>query len=181
MAFPRTAPHPIAEIGHLVEHSMDSGHHILTVYDDGCSTRGAQSNMQDRSLFRDIDLLAAEHGIDSRLQTGFFRKLKQKLESFVGDSIFRIIQIDAQGFYCQTLAALGIIRKEIAEMCLLDALIVIFESFPGWAFDGRFSRDWFDACCHIHFPFVSSGYLKRSQREGEAATHRLVPTVEIRR
>jgi hypothetical protein len=62
--------------------------------------------------------------------------LKQKLESFVRDSIFRIIQIDAQGFYCQTLAALGIIRKQIAEMCLVDALIVIFESFPGWAFDG---------------------------------------------
>jgi len=136
MAFPRSAPHPIAEIGHLVEHSMDCGHHILTIYDDGCSTRGAQGDMQDRSLFRDIDLLAPEHGIDSRLQTGFFGQLNQKLESFVRDSIFRIIQIDAQGFYCQTLAALGIIRKEIAEMCLLDALIVIFESFPGWAFDG---------------------------------------------
>ena len=136
MAFPRSAPHPIAEISHLVEHSMDRGHHILTVYDDGGSARGAQGDMQHGSFFRDIDLLAPEHGIDSRLQTGFFGQLNQKLESFVRDSIFRIIQIDAQGFYCQTLAALGIIRKEIAEMCLLDALIVIFESFPGWAFDG---------------------------------------------
>jgi hypothetical protein len=62
--------------------------------------------------------------------------LNEKLESFVSDSILRIVQIDAQGFYRQTLAALGIIRKEIAEMCLLDALIVIFESLPGWAFDG---------------------------------------------
>ena len=71
------------------------GHHILTVYDDGGSARGAQSDMQHRSLFRDVDLLAAEHGIDSRLQTGFFGKLNQKLESLVRDSILRIIQIDA--------------------------------------------------------------------------------------
>ena len=160
---------------------MDRGHHILTVYDDGGSARGAQGDMQHGSFFRDIDLLAPEHGIDSRLQTGCFGKLKQKLESLVRDSILRIIQIDAQGLDRQTFAALGIIRKQIAEMCLLDALIVIFESFPGWAFDGGLSGDWFDARCHIHSPFVSSGYLKCSHREGEAAIHRLVPTVEILR
>jgi len=100
MAFPRSASHPIAEIGHLVEHRMHPGHHILSVYDDGCSPWGPQGDMQDRPLFRDIDLLAPEHGIDSRLKPGCFGELNQTLESFVRDSIFRIIQIDAQGFYC---------------------------------------------------------------------------------
>jgi len=136
MTFPHSAKHPIAEISHLVEHSVDGGHYVLTVYDDGTSLWGAQGDMQDRSLFRNVDLLAPKHRIDSRLQTGFFGKLNQKLESFIRDSILRIIQIDAQSLYGQTLAALGIIRKETAEMCLLDALIVIFESFPCWPFDG---------------------------------------------
>ena len=92
--------------------------------------------MQNRPLFRDIDLLAAEHCVDSRLQAGLFGKLNQKLESFIRDYVLRIVQINAQSFQCQTLAALGIICKEVPEMCFPDILRVIFEAFPGWAFDG---------------------------------------------
>ena len=98
--------------------------------------RRAQGDVQDGALLRDVDLLAAEHGVDPRPQAGFLGQLKQKLEGFVGDAILRVIEKDAHSLGRHPLAALGIVREQIAEMCLLDALIVGFESLPGRAFDG---------------------------------------------
>jgi hypothetical protein len=50
--------------------------------------------MQDRSIFRDVNLLAPEHRIDPRPQTAFLRQLKKKLNRLFGDSVFRIIEIN---------------------------------------------------------------------------------------
>ena len=136
VTFPCSTPHSIAEIGHLVEHNMHRRHHVLTIYNDGSSPRSAQGDMQHRPLFRNVDLLAPEHRIDSRLQAGFIGKLEKEFQGFVSDEILRIIQIDAESLSRQTLAAFRIIRKEFAEMRILDTLIVIFESFPGSSFDG---------------------------------------------
>jgi hypothetical protein len=71
-----------------------------------------------RALFRDIDLFAAEHGIDSLAQTGLFGELHEKFESFIGNSILRIIEIETQGLKCEALATLGIFGKKLMQMQL---------------------------------------------------------------
>ena len=67
----------LAKSGHLVEDGVDLGHHVLAVDDDRRTSRRAQRDVQDRSLLRDVDLLAAEHRVDPRPQAGFLRKLHE--------------------------------------------------------------------------------------------------------
>jgi len=56
----------VGEIGHLVEHGVDLGHHVQAVHDDRCPSARAQGNVQDGPLLRDVDLLATKHGVDPR-------------------------------------------------------------------------------------------------------------------
>ena len=102
---------PIGEVGHLVEHGMDLGHHVLAVDDDGCAFRGAQGHVQDGPLLGDVDLLAPEHGIDPRSQAGFLGQLEEELQGLVGDAVLRVIEVDAHGLGGHALAALGVSAK----------------------------------------------------------------------
>ena len=88
--------------------------------------------MQDGPVFRNIDLVTSKHGIDLAAQTAFFRQLKEEFERFVGDTIFRVIEVEAHGFRGQALAALRVIGKELSKMKFPDLLIVRFESLPSW-------------------------------------------------
>ena len=69
------------------------GHHVLAIDDDRCSSRRAQGHVQDSAVFRDVDLLAPEHGVDALAQSGFLGELQEQLERFVGDAILRVIEV----------------------------------------------------------------------------------------
>ena len=71
VALPGAAADAVAEVRHLVEHGVDLGHHVLAVDDDRCAARRAQGHVQDGAVFRDVDLVAPEHGVDARAQAGF--------------------------------------------------------------------------------------------------------------
>jgi hypothetical protein len=61
---PGAGAHAIGKISHLIEHGVDLRHHVLAIDDDGCPSRRAQGHVQDGTVFRDVDLLAPEHGLD---------------------------------------------------------------------------------------------------------------------
>jgi hypothetical protein len=86
--------------------------------------------VQDRPVFRDIDLLASEHGIDPLSQTAFLRQLKEKLEGFVGNTILGVVEIETYCLNGQALAALRVFRKELSKMKIADLLMVSFEGLP---------------------------------------------------
>ena len=117
----------LAEVGHLVEHGVDLGHNVFAIDDDGCSFRRAQGHVQDRPLLRDVDLLAAKHGVDSRSQARLLGQLQEKLEGFVGDAVLRVVQEEPRSLGRHPLAALGVIREELAQMQFPDLLVVGFE------------------------------------------------------
>jgi len=75
MAFPYAVADLGGEVGHPVEHGVDRGHDILAVNQNRCSSRGPQRHVQDGPLFRDIDLLSPEHGINPRAQADRFRQI----------------------------------------------------------------------------------------------------------
>ena len=133
VALPVSAPDPVGEVGHFVEHCMNLRDHVFAVDDDGGPLGGAQRHVQNRPVFRDIDLLAVEHGIDPISQTAFFRQLKEQFEGFIGDAIFRVIEIETHCLDGQTLAALGVIRKELSKMKISDLLMVSLEGLPSRA------------------------------------------------
>jgi len=86
-------------------------HYILAVDDYRCISRRAQSDMQNGSILRDINLLASKHRIDPRSQAGFLCQLKQELEGFIRDAILRVIKVETHRLGGQALAALRVIGK----------------------------------------------------------------------
>ena len=84
----------------------------------------AQGHVQDRPVLRDVDLLPSKHGVDPRSQAGFLGQLDEKLEGFVGDAVLRVVQEEARGLGRHPLAALGIVREELAQMQSSDLLVV---------------------------------------------------------
>jgi hypothetical protein len=63
VALPLTAANTVGESCHLVEHRVNVRDDILSVDFDSGAPRGAQSDVQHRTPLRNVDLLAAEHGI----------------------------------------------------------------------------------------------------------------------
>ena len=83
--------------------------------------------MQNRPLFGDVDLLPPKHGVDSLLKVGILRRIrKRSLQCFVGDAIFRVVEVNPGSLCRHTLAAFGIIREKLTEMEFADLLIVSF-------------------------------------------------------
>ncbi len=130
VALPRAAAHAVREVGHLVEHGVDLRHDVLAVHDDRRAARGAQGHVQDGAVLRDVDLLAAEHGVDALAQAGFLGQLQSSVSVFVRDAILRVIEIDADRFGRQALAACRVVGEERAEMQLSNRLVVGLERLP---------------------------------------------------
>ena len=127
---PRAAPHAIGEIGHLVQHGVDLRHDVLAIHDDGCSSGRAKGYMQDRAVFRNVDFVAAEHGLDAPAESAVLRQPEEQFQGLPGYAIFRVIQVQADRFDRHALAAGGILRKKLAQMQLTDLLIVTCKALP---------------------------------------------------
>ena len=113
VALPRAAADAVGEVGHLVEHGVDLGHHVLAVDDDRRALGRAQRHVQDGAVLGDVDLLAPEHGVDPLAQAGLLGQLQQELERLVGDAILRVVEVEPDRLGRQPLAALGVVGEEL--------------------------------------------------------------------
>ncbi len=116
-----------------------------------------------RPVFRDVDLVTPEHGVDALAQAAFLGQLQEELEGFVRDAVLRVIEVDARGLSRQTLAAVGIIREELAEMQVPD-----FSWWAARAFHaGRAVSDVFFVCMYVP-PLFCLPCREQAVREREA-------------
>ena len=122
--------HPVAEGRHLVQHGMHAGNNILAIDNNLFALGRAQRDMQHRPLLGDIDLVSSEHGVDVLAQSRLFRQLKQQLQGFVGDPVLRVVQEQPYGLGRETLATLGIIRKQLPQMRVAHGLVVGPQGLP---------------------------------------------------
>ena len=102
--------------------------------------RRPQRDMQDRAFFRNVDLIAAKHGVDPRTQPGFLGQLEQELHGFIRDAVLGVVQKDTRGLSRQSLSTLGIIREKTAQVRFVNFLIVRFELLPSLAVRYSFDR-----------------------------------------
>ena len=116
VAGPGAASNPVAEIAHAIEHAMDVRDHIVPVDDDRRRCRRSQRHVQNRAILGDVDLVAAEHGVDPPTQIRFIRELAQQPHRLVGDAMLRVVEIDAGGFGRQPLAAAGIVLEQLTQV-----------------------------------------------------------------
>jgi hypothetical protein len=89
--------------------------------------------VEDGPVLRDVDLLAAEHGVDPGAQAAFLRQLQKEFERFLGNAILGVIEVDANRLGGHALAAFGIIREKLPEMQFPDLPMVGFKGLPCWA------------------------------------------------
>jgi len=80
--------------------------------------------VQDGAIFGDVDFVAAEHSVNARPQAGFFREIQQQGQRLVVDAILGIVEVDAEFFERELLAALGVVVEQLAQVRGLKLLVV---------------------------------------------------------
>ena len=89
--------------------------------------------MQDGALLGDVDVVAAEHGVDAIAQTAIFDERDEQAQGLRGDAVLGVIEVQARSFGAHACAARGIFVEEISKVPLLDLLIVGFKCAVGRA------------------------------------------------
>ena len=148
MSLPLAAANPIAELRHGVEHGVNLGDDILAVYQDGLTFGRTQSDVQHSTVLRDVDPVAAEHGVEPVAQASLLRQIEEELQGLGGDTVLRVVEVKADGFKGQRFATAGVIREQLPKVQRADLLIVGLKGLPGRAFGELGAGGWFDASCH---------------------------------
>ena len=71
--------------------------------------------MQDRPLFRDVDLAAFEHGRDLGGDAGVFGRRHQQLTGFGRQGVFRVVEQQAAGFDGERCTAFRVPGEQVED------------------------------------------------------------------
>jgi hypothetical protein len=113
----------------------------MTVNKDRCLSWRAERYVKDGPVFGTVDLVAAEHGLDPRSQTGLFRQLDEELKRLVRNTVFRVVKVNANRFGRHPPATFRVSGKEASKMLLTDLISMILEFLPCRALAERTSDD----------------------------------------
>jgi hypothetical protein len=90
-------PPAITDLGgersHPIEHFVHPRYDIVTIEHDRCATRHAKRHVQHRSLFSRVDLLSAEHRLNTAAQPAGVGQPHEQSDSLVRDAVLRIVEI----------------------------------------------------------------------------------------
>jgi hypothetical protein len=92
ITLPLAGTHPVREGAHARQHLAHVGHHVMAVHQHRPIRTIAQGRMQYRPAFRQVDLLAGEHGIAQGFDAGFLGQLQQQLQGLGPDQVLGVIQ-----------------------------------------------------------------------------------------
>ena len=109
---------------------MDLRHHVDAVDQDLLALGSPQRDVEHRSVFGDVDLLAPEHGRDSLFQTGPAGERDQQLHCLCGQPVLGIVEQDPVGFDRQLLAARRVLGEQLPQMPLTHRFEVLAERLP---------------------------------------------------
>ena len=101
--------------------------------------------MQNRAIFRIVDLVAAEHCVAVRFKTAGARQGKEQLQCFARHALLAEIKVHVERVHSQLSATLWILFKDVAQMRRLDFLGVRQKGLPFRAAIKR--RDWGGGRC----------------------------------
>jgi hypothetical protein len=128
---------------------VNAWYDIFTVHKNGLGARRPQRDMQDRTVFGDVDLLAREHRVDPPAQTGLLRQLQEQRHGLAGDTILRVIEVEPRRLGGKAQAPLAVIREQVPQMQRACLLAMIFERLPRGPLGEPSFRDRFCYCCHV--------------------------------
>ena len=124
---------------------------VFAVDHDRCPSWRAQGNVQHGAVLGDVDLVTAEHRVDSGPQIALLSQLNEQPQCFVCNAVLRVVQKKTVCLRRQPFAALRIVGEELSQMPLVHLLKMRCKGLPR-----RSSRERFDGRCHVAAPFVVS-------------------------
>jgi hypothetical protein len=87
--------------------------------------------VENGPALRHVQRLASEHGVDPVAKAGLERELDEEAKRLVRRSVLRVVEVDAFGLDRESLTACRVLREELAQMPVLDLLVVALEGLPG--------------------------------------------------
>src|SRR5215472_1317 len=121
---PFTAADAVGEIRHPVEHRMNMWDDVLAIDDNRCPSWRPQGNVQHSPVLGGSDFVAPEHRVDARAQTALFGQFNEQPYGFIGDAVFRIVEIHTGSLHRQLLTTLRIVSEQVAQMPIAHLLVM---------------------------------------------------------
>ena len=76
----------------------------------------SKGDMQHCAVFRNVDLLAAEHSVDTLAQSRFLSEILEEPQGFCGDAVLGVIEEETGDRERKALASPGVIREQVPKM-----------------------------------------------------------------
>jgi hypothetical protein len=127
---PRAAPHTVRELSHGVEDGVNLGHHVLAVHHDRGTARCSQGHVENGAVFRHVDLVAPEHGVDALAEAALLGQPTQQHDGLIGDAILGVIEVDPDGLRGQAVATGRVGGEQRPQVTLADVVPVRLERLP---------------------------------------------------
>ena len=125
-----------------VQHFMDLRHDVLAIHQNAGIFGRPQRHVQHRALFRDVDFVAPEHGVDPLPQSGLGCEFEEQFQGLVGDAVFRVIQVKAHSLQVIRSPRFGSCANKSRRCKLARLFEVCRQSAPGFALGQRLNLNW---------------------------------------
>jgi len=103
--------------------------------------RRAQGGVQNGAIFRGVDLVATEHGLDPPAQAALFGEIDEQSERLLGHAVLRVVEVETAGLGREFLPSRRVGGKKLAEMKTGNLIVVRLQGLPG----GSVGQRW---CAH---------------------------------
>src|SRR5439155_21704550 len=107
------------------------------VYGERTATWRSQCNVEDRAVLGDVDLVAAEHRIDTRRQVRLLGQRDEEPHRLVRHPVLRVVEVETRGFGGIALAPPGVAGEQRPEVHAPHLLVVPPERVPRGPFGER--------------------------------------------
>ena len=119
---------------HPVQHRVDIGNHVTTVYRNRRGPGGAQGRVQHCPIFGEVYLLTPEHGVTPGFQAALAGKAHQQGQGFGRNSILGIIEEDGCAFRAKAFTPGWVFGKELPQVARAHLFVMRLEGLPCDAF-----------------------------------------------
>ena len=124
VTLPLAAADPLGERRHPVEHGVHLGDHVDAVDDQRRVLGHPEGHVEHGAVLGDVDVVAAEHGIDPPAQPAGLGQGQEEADRLVGDAVLRVVEVQPGPFGDEALAPVRVLGEEVPQVAILQLLVV---------------------------------------------------------
>lgn len=109
---------------------MDLGDDVGAIDDERTPPWHTEGHMQRRAVFRDVDVLPAEHRVPALFHTALPGELAEQAHRLVGDAVLGVVEIQAGPLRAQPLTTVRVLSEQLTQMDRSDLGVMLFKRLP---------------------------------------------------